>query len=92
MAGELTQGVTVMFNLYRTSQLLFPGEKILEDAKQFSFKFLSEKRSANKLLDKWIIAKDLPSEVLYLCMYHLISIMSTITKLNVTVFAILYQN
>ncbi|CAK9151075.1 unnamed protein product [Ilex paraguariensis] len=61
-ARECNQGVTVMFNLYRASQVMFPGEKILEDAKKFSSKFLREKQANNELLDKWIIAKDLPGE------------------------------
>ncbi|KAL6990471.1 Gly-Xaa carboxypeptidase [Sarracenia purpurea var. burkii] len=62
-AGQSTQAVTGMFNLYRASQVLFPGEKILEDAKKFSSKFLREKQANNELLDKWIITKDLPGEV-----------------------------
>lgn len=43
--------------------MLLPGEGILEDAKQFSYKFLKEKQAANEILDKWIITKDLPGEV-----------------------------
>jgi len=62
-SGQSNQAVTGMFNLFRASQVLFQGEKILEDAKNFSAKFLSEKREANELLDKWIITKDLPGEV-----------------------------
>ncbi|KAJ0053552.1 hypothetical protein Pint_03315 [Pistacia integerrima] len=61
--GQSTEAVTPIYNLYRASQVQFPGEKILENAKQFSAKFLREKLVANKLLDKWIIAKDLPGEV-----------------------------
>lgn len=61
--GQSTQPITGMYNLNRACQLLFPGEKILEDAKRFSFKFLREKQASNELLDKWIIAKDLPGEV-----------------------------
>ncbi|XP_038691005.1 (-)-kolavenyl diphosphate synthase TPS14, chloroplastic-like isoform X1 [Tripterygium wilfordii] len=61
--GQSHPTVTVMYNLYRASQLMFPEEKILDEAKQFTEKFLGEKRSANKLLDKWIITKDLPGEV-----------------------------
>ena len=61
--GQSTQAVTGMYNLYRASQVLFPGEKILEDAKHFSSNFLTEKRAANELWDKWIITKDLPGEV-----------------------------
>ncbi|XP_027935618.1 ent-copalyl diphosphate synthase, chloroplastic-like [Vigna unguiculata] len=64
-SGQSNQAVTGMFNLYRASQVLFQGEEILEDAKNFSVKFLTEKREANQLLDKWIITKDLPGEVNY---------------------------
>ncbi|KAL5561684.1 hypothetical protein UlMin_031431 [Ulmus minor] len=63
-AGQSTQAVTGMFNLYRASQVLFPGESILQDAKDFSSKFLSEKQF-DELFDKWIIMKDLAGEVAY---------------------------
>ena len=64
IAGQSTQAVTGMFNLYRASdQVMFLGEKILEDAKKFSYKFLRAKQAADELLDKWIITKDLPGEV-----------------------------
>ncbi|KAI3678922.1 hypothetical protein L6452_38226 [Arctium lappa] len=63
--GQSTQATTGMFNLLRASQMLFPGEKILDDAKKFSYNYLKEKQSTNELLDKWIIAKDLPGEVGY---------------------------
>ncbi|XP_071738237.1 ent-copalyl diphosphate synthase 1 [Rutidosis leptorrhynchoides] len=63
--GQSTQAVTGMFNLYRASQMLFPGEKILDDARKYSYGFLKEKQSKNELLDKWIIIKDLPGEVGY---------------------------
>ncbi|KAJ4702652.1 Copalyl diphosphate synthase [Melia azedarach] len=64
--GETSQqAVTLTFNLYRAIQVSFPGEKILEKARQFSEKFLRKKLAANKLLDKWVIAKDLPGEVAY---------------------------
>ncbi|XP_076904049.1 ent-copalyl diphosphate synthase 1-like [Bidens hawaiensis] len=63
--GQSKETVTVMFNLYRASQVLFPGEKILYDAKNFSHKFLMEKVSSNMLLDRWVISKDLPGEVRY---------------------------
>ncbi|XP_075095034.1 ent-copalyl diphosphate synthase 1-like [Nicotiana tabacum] len=63
--GQSNQAVTGMYNLFRASQLMFPGEKILADAKNFSSNFLQEKRAQNQLLDKWIITKDLPGEVEY---------------------------
>ncbi|GER24836.1 copalyl diphosphate synthase [Striga asiatica] len=64
-AGQTTQAVTGMYNLYRASQVKFHGEDILVDAGDYSSKFLREKRAKNELLDKWIIAKDLPGEVGY---------------------------
>ncbi|KAM3373697.1 ent-copalyl diphosphate synthase 5 [Capsicum galapagoense] len=63
--GQSNQAVTGMYNLYRASQLMFPGEKIFEHAKIFTSNFLREKRAQNQLLDKWIITKDLPGEVGY---------------------------
>ncbi|KAJ4702649.1 Copalyl diphosphate synthase [Melia azedarach] len=64
--GETSQqAITHTFNLYRATQVSFPGEKILEKARQFSEKNLRKKFAANKLLDKWVIAKDLPGEVAY---------------------------
>ncbi|KAK9083890.1 hypothetical protein Scep_030361 [Stephania cephalantha] len=64
-AGQSNQAITGIYNLFRASQVSFPGEKILEEARAFAYKFLREKQAANKLLDKWIIAKDLPGEVGY---------------------------
>ncbi|MCL7021881.1 hypothetical protein MKW94_011434 [Papaver nudicaule] len=63
--GQSTSAVTGMFNLYRASQVMFPGETILEEAKQYSSTFLRKKQASNELLDKWIITKDLPGEVGY---------------------------
>ncbi|KAL7126619.1 hypothetical protein ABFS83_14G200200 [Erythranthe nasuta] len=63
--GQSNQAVTGMYNLYRASQVMFPAENILANAKTFSAKFLQEKRANNELLDKWIITKDLPGEVGY---------------------------
>ncbi|KAK6780531.1 hypothetical protein RDI58_022715 [Solanum bulbocastanum] len=65
IAGQTSQAVTGMYNLFRASQLIFPREKILDDAKIFSSNFLQEKRAQNQLIDKWIITKDLPGEVGY---------------------------
>ncbi|XP_031487010.1 ent-copalyl diphosphate synthase 1 isoform X2 [Nymphaea colorata] len=64
-SGQSNQAITGIYNLNRASQLMFPGEKILEDAKVFSYKFLRQKQANNQLLDKWIITKDLPGEVEY---------------------------
>ncbi|KAL9142870.1 hypothetical protein ABFS82_14G199600 [Erythranthe guttata] len=64
-AGQSNQAVTGMYNLYRASQIMFPAENVLANAKTFSAKFLQAKRANNELLDKWIITKDLPGEVGY---------------------------
>ncbi|XP_031110973.1 (-)-kolavenyl diphosphate synthase TPS28, chloroplastic isoform X2 [Ipomoea triloba] len=63
--GQANHAVTGMYNLYRASQLRFPGEEILNDTKNFALGFLQQKRASNELLDKWIIIKDLPGEVGY---------------------------
>lgn len=64
--GQSNQAVTGMFNLYRASQLAFPREEILKNAKEFSYNYLLEKREREELIDKWIIMKDLPGEVRYM--------------------------
>ncbi|KAH0649414.1 hypothetical protein KY285_034662 [Solanum tuberosum] len=56
---------TAMYNLYRCSQVSFPGEKILEDANKFTHNFLQHCLSNNQSLDKWLIAKDIPGEIQY---------------------------
>ncbi|KAL6339653.1 hypothetical protein AAG906_034738 [Vitis piasezkii] len=53
--GQSSQAITGLFNLFRASQFLLPGEKILENRKQ----------TCNQLEDKWIIAKDLAGEIGY---------------------------
>ncbi|KAL0458131.1 UNVERIFIED_CONTAM: Kolavenyl diphosphate synthase TPS5, chloroplastic [Sesamum latifolium] len=63
--GQSDQAITGMYNLYRASQVMFPGEDILADARKFSGKFLQEKRANTEIFDKWIITKDLPGEVEY---------------------------
>nr|QMW69082.1 terpene synthase 2 [Callicarpa americana] len=63
--GQASHAITGMYNMYRCSQVLFPGEHILADAKKYAAKFLHEKRVNNAVVDKWIITKDLPGEVAY---------------------------
>ncbi|KAJ4822265.1 hypothetical protein Tsubulata_006365 [Turnera subulata] len=61
--GESNNSLIAVCNFYRTTQLLFPGEKTLKDGKEFAYKYLRERQAANDLLDKWLISKDLPGEV-----------------------------
>ncbi|KAF5189238.1 Copalyl diphosphate synthase, partial [Thalictrum thalictroides] len=63
--GQNSQGITEMLSLYRASQLLFPGEKILEEAKSFSSNFLRKKQDLGQIADRWLITKDLVGEVNY---------------------------
>ncbi|XP_052143953.1 ent-copalyl diphosphate synthase 1, chloroplastic isoform X3 [Oryza glaberrima] len=63
--GQSTQAVTGMYNLNRASQISFPGEDILQRARNFSYEFLREREAQGTLHDKWIISKDLPGEVQY---------------------------
>ncbi|CAI9755594.1 unnamed protein product [Fraxinus pennsylvanica] len=62
-AGQMIESATPIFNLYRASQIQFPGETILEEAKKFSYSFLKEKLESNQLLDKWIISEGLSDEI-----------------------------
>ncbi|KAF9614680.1 hypothetical protein IFM89_019808 [Coptis chinensis] len=63
--GQTSQGITEMLSLYRVSQVLFPKEQILQEAKEFASKLLREKQSLGQVLDRWIITKDLVGEVEY---------------------------
>ncbi|KAL9661274.1 hypothetical protein QQ045_026098 [Rhodiola kirilowii] len=63
--GQMLEGPTVMYNLYRASQVQFPGETILEEAKRFSLDFLRNKQASGEIFDKWMILKDLPGEIGY---------------------------
>ncbi|PIN17901.1 Copal-8-ol diphosphate hydratase [Handroanthus impetiginosus] len=61
--GQIIESPSPIYNLYRASQIRFPGEKILEEAEQFAYNFLQEKLESNQILDKWIISKHLPDEI-----------------------------
>ncbi|KAL2544635.1 Ent-copalyl diphosphate synthase [Forsythia ovata] len=61
--GQMIESATPIFNLYRASQVQFPGETILEEAKKFSYSFLQEKLESHQLADKWIISEGLSDEI-----------------------------
>ncbi|KAH6783659.1 hypothetical protein C2S52_008618 [Perilla frutescens var. hirtella] len=61
--GQMIESASPIYNLYRASQLRFPGEEILEEANKFSYQFLQQKLANNQLLDKWVISKHLPQEI-----------------------------
>ncbi|XP_022858374.1 copal-8-ol diphosphate hydratase, chloroplastic-like isoform X2 [Olea europaea var. sylvestris] len=62
-ACQMIESPTPIYNLYRASQVQFPREKILEEAREFSCSFLQERLASNKFLDKWVISKHLPDEI-----------------------------
>ncbi|KAM7503078.1 hypothetical protein LguiB_001982 [Lonicera macranthoides] len=62
---QSSESVTAIFDLFRATQLQFPGEKVMDEAKNFSYNFLRKREANNTLIDKWVILKDLPGEVGY---------------------------
>ncbi|KAL2489903.1 Ent-copalyl diphosphate synthase [Forsythia ovata] len=62
-AYQMIESPTPIYNLYRATQVQFPGEKILEEAKEFSYNFLQERLASDNFLDKWVISKHLPDEI-----------------------------
>ncbi|KAG6557324.1 hypothetical protein Mapa_001252 [Marchantia paleacea] len=64
-AGEVNQGVTSTFNLYRAGQTCYPGESILMEGAEWARKFLVEKSSKEGFNDKWVIGKDIAGEVAF---------------------------
>ncbi|XP_020588789.1 bifunctional abietadiene synthase, chloroplastic-like isoform X2 [Phalaenopsis equestris] len=61
--GETHKGVSEFFNLYRFSQIAFPGEKILKEAKKFAEQHLKIGINDNQAYDKWAIKKALQMEI-----------------------------
>lgn len=63
-AGQSSQSLTAMYNSYRASQIVFPGDDDgLEQLRAYCRAFLEERRATGNLMDKWVIANGLPSEV-----------------------------
>nr|UVE15960.1 peregrinol diphosphate synthase [Leonurus japonicus] len=63
LGGQMNGSATATYNLYRASQYQFPGENILEQARNFSRQFLQECIDTNNLLDKWVISPHIPEEI-----------------------------
>ncbi|GLJ12407.1 hypothetical protein SUGI_0190250 [Cryptomeria japonica] len=59
------QAVTVMLNLYKASQVTFPGERILEEVEILSRDYLLERKADDSMHDQNVILKDLQGEVEY---------------------------
>uniref|UniRef100_A0ACD5WDW3 Uncharacterized protein n=1 Tax=Avena sativa TaxID=4498 RepID=A0ACD5WDW3_AVESA len=67
LQGEsIKSSITPMYNAYRAAQIAFPSDdNVLGRAEVYCRAFLQERRTSNKLKDKWAIAKDIPGEVKY---------------------------
>nr|UKI61039.1 bifunctional levopimaradiene synthase [Oncidium hybrid cultivar] len=63
MMGETHKGISDFFNLYRFSQIAFPGEKTLKQAKIFTEQHLMNSIKKNQVYDKWAIKKALHREI-----------------------------
>ncbi|KAH9310980.1 hypothetical protein KI387_026015, partial [Taxus chinensis] len=59
------QAVSAMLNLYKASQVIFPGERILEEAKSFSRDYLAKSEAKSIMHDKNIVLKNLEEEIEY---------------------------
>lgn len=72
-----------MFNLCRLSQISFPGERILREAKAFAEDYLKSCAQHNLVEDKWSLKKSLKEEVnLYLYYYMYIYIYTDLNLIS----------
>nr|WJJ50359.1 diterpene synthase 5 [Cephalotaxus harringtonia] len=67
--GQTQRGVTDMLNVHRCSQVAYPGEKIMEEAKQCTHRYLTNALGNVGAFDKWALKKDLQGEVEYVLRY-----------------------
>ncbi|KAG6544913.1 hypothetical protein Mapa_013604 [Marchantia paleacea] len=61
--GEMNPAVTATFNFYRAAQTCYPEESALIEGAEWARNFLLDKYTEKDFRDKWVIAKDLASEV-----------------------------
>ncbi|GLJ48425.1 hypothetical protein SUGI_1022120 [Cryptomeria japonica] len=67
--GQTHRAVTDMFNVHRFSHVAFPGETIMEEARLFTHKYLTNAVQNVGTFDKWALKKDLQGEVEYVLKY-----------------------
>jgi len=61
--GPSNKEVANMLSLYRASQLAFPGENILDEAKSFTTKYLREALEKNETFSAWNNKQNLSQQV-----------------------------
>jgi HPt (histidine-containing phosphotransfer) domain-containing protein len=62
-AAHFNKDVASMLSLYRASQLAFPGENILDEAKSFTSKYLKEALEKSETFTSWNNKQNLSEEV-----------------------------
>nr|AFE61356.1 copalyl diphosphate synthase [Taiwania cryptomerioides] len=67
--GQTQRGVTDMLNVHRGSQVAYPGEKIMEEAKLCTHRYLTSALNDVGAFDKWALKKDIQGEVEYVLRY-----------------------
>eukprot|EP00253_Pinus_taeda_P017099 PITA_17099 len=63
--GPFNKEVASMLSLYRASQLAFPGENILDEAKSFTTKYLREALEKSETFSAWNNKQNLSQQVKY---------------------------
>uniref|UniRef100_A0A0G7ZNV0 Putative terpene synthase, PgTPS10 n=1 Tax=Picea glauca TaxID=3330 RepID=A0A0G7ZNV0_PICGL len=63
--GPFNKDVASMLSLYRASQLAFPGENILDEAKSFTSKYLKEALEKSETFTSWNNKQNLSEEIKY---------------------------
>ena len=66
--SQFNRDVASMLSLYRASQLAFPGESILDEARDFATKYLREALQKREIFTAWNNKQNLSHEVNY-CPY-----------------------
>ena len=62
-AAHFNKDVASMLSLYRASQLEFPGENILDEAKSFTTEYLRKALEKSKTFSAWNKQQNLSQEV-----------------------------
>nr|ADH29869.1 e-beta farnesene synthase [Pinus sylvestris] len=63
--SQFNKNVASMLSLYRASQLAFPGETILDEARDFATKYLREALEKSEIFTAWNNKQNLSQEIQY---------------------------
>ena len=64
LTGDFNKDVASMLSLYKASQLAFPGESILDEARSFATKYLREALEKSEISSPWNNKQNLSQEVI----------------------------